>query len=255
MSELERIQETANPVNIHPDYRLWLTSGPSLDFPVPVLQSGVKLTQEPPRGLKANMQRQFDDLGEKRYEECTKPKEYKKLVFALAYFHAAILERRKYGAVGWNIAYEWMNSDFQTSEKQVMMYLDEQPDVPYQALNYLVAEVNYGGRVTDDKDVFLIKAMLKKYFCPEIMNDNYKLSRLETYYAPPEGPLSDIFAYINKLPLDEDPEVFGLHPNANIAYESNVVGKFLDTILLIQPRISGGGNAKTPEEIVSDMAV
>lgn len=77
------------------------------------------------------MKRQFDDLGAERYESCTKPREYKKLVFALSYFHAAILERRKYGAVGWNIPYEWMNSDFQTSERQLMMYLDEQPDVPY----------------------------------------------------------------------------------------------------------------------------
>lgn len=97
----------------------------------------------------------------------------------------------------------------------------------------MVAEVNYGGRVTDDKDVRLIRAMLKKYFCPEIMNDNYKLSKLDTYYAPPEGSLKDIMNYISKLPLDEDPEVFGLHPNANIAFENNVVGQFMNTILMI----------------------
>jgi dynein heavy chain, axonemal len=109
---------------MHPDYRLWLTSAPSPAFPVPVLQGGLKLTNEPPKGLKANMTRSLTDLGE-RYEGCTKPKEYKKLVFALAYFHAAILERRKYGAIGWNIAYEWMNSDFNTSELNLRMYLDE----------------------------------------------------------------------------------------------------------------------------------
>jgi len=57
--------------------------------------------------------------------------QYKKLLFALAYFHAAILERRKYGAIGWNIPYEWMNSDFQVSKTQVFMNLEEQPDTPY----------------------------------------------------------------------------------------------------------------------------
>jgi len=108
-------------------------------------------------------------------------------VFALAYFHSAILERRKYGAIGWNVSYQWMNSDFNTSERQLMMYLNEQPEVPYQALNYLVALVNYGGRVTDDKDVRLIEAMLKRYFCPEIMSDVYKLSKLSFYYAPADG--------------------------------------------------------------------
>jgi dynein heavy chain len=99
------------------------------------------------------------------------------------------------------------------------MYLDEQPETPYIALNYIVAEVNYGGRVTDDKDIRLIKALLKKYFCAEILNDSYKLSKLDHYYAPHEGSLTDAKNYINSLPLEDDPEVFGLHPNANITFE------------------------------------
>jgi len=39
--------------------------------------------------------------------------------------------------------------------------------------------------------------------------------------------------YISTLPLDEDPEVFGLHPNANIAFERKTVNEFMDTILVI----------------------
>lgn len=201
------------------------------------------------------MTRTFNDLGAERYEESAKPREYKKLVFALAYFHSAILERRKYGAIGWNIAYQWMNSDFDISEKQLMMYLDEQPEVPYQALNYLVAQVNYGGRVTDEKDVRCMNAMLKKYFCPDVMIDGYKLSKLDTYYAPPEGTFEEVLEYISKLPLEEDPEVFGLHTNANMTYETNTANFFMATILKIQPRVSSGEAAKTPEEIVQDMAV
>jgi dynein heavy chain len=54
-----------------------------------------------------------------------KDSQYKRLIFALAFFHAVILERRKYGAIGWNIPYEWMTSDFQTSMRQVRMYIDE----------------------------------------------------------------------------------------------------------------------------------
>ena len=104
------------------------------------------------------------------------------------------------------------------SKQQTFMFLSEQPDVPYMALNYLVAEVNYGGWVTDDKDVRLIKSLLKWYFCPDILLDNYKLSNLDIYYAPPEGTLQDIKNYIENLPLDDDPEIFGLHPNANITF-------------------------------------
>lgn len=254
MPELEKIMELQNEAEMHPEYRLWLTSMPSRTFPVPVLQNGIKLTNEPPKGLKANLKRTFNEVTEEDYDSCSKPREYKKLLFALGYFHAVILERRKYGAIGWNIPYEWMNSDFVTSKTQLKMYLDEQPETPYIALNYIVAEVNYGGRVTDDKDIRLIKALLKKYFCAEILNDSYRLSKLDHYYAPHEGPLADVKNYINQLPLEDDPEVFGLHPNANITFEQKTVREFMETILMIQPRIAGGKATKSDEDIVADMA-
>jgi dynein heavy chain len=63
MPKLEVIQEKADPTTMHPEYRLWLTSNPSDSFPVPVLQSGNKITNEPPRGLKAGITRTFTDLG------------------------------------------------------------------------------------------------------------------------------------------------------------------------------------------------
>lgn len=231
MGELEKIQETQDEGSMHPEYRLWLTSEPSKAFPVPVLQSGIKLTNEPPRGLRANLTRTYQDITEEEFSSCKKDREFKKLLFALAYFHAVILERRKYGPIGWNIQYSWMNSDLEVSKKQVRMFLEEQDLVPYAALNYIISEVNYGGRVTDYKDIKLISALLRKYLCPEVMNDNYKLSKLDTYYAPPDGDLAATRGYIDQLPPEEDPEVFGLHPNANIAYELLTVNNTVDTIL------------------------
>ncbi len=105
-------------------------------------------------------------------------------MFSLAFFHAVILERRKYGAIGWNIPYEWMNSDFETSQMQLKMYLNEQPEVPYKTLNYLIAEINYGGRVTDDKDVRLITALLLSYLNPGVMTGKYSFSSSGVYITP-----------------------------------------------------------------------
>ncbi len=258
MPDLEKIQEGALSIQgeIHPDYRLWLTSSPTKAFPVPVLQSGIKITNEPPKGLKNNLSRTFNEVKEEDYEKCTKPVPFKRMLFTLAFFHAVILERRKFGSIGWNIPYEWMDSDFEISKKQLLIYLDEQPDIPYSALNYLIAEINYGGRVTDDKDSRLIKALLLQYFNPTIMKDEtIKLSSLDIYYIPPIGKLENVFTYIKTVLPDEDqPEVFGLHYNAAITMQQKIVRDFFDTLLGIQPRTSGGRKGQAPEEIVTEMA-
>lgn len=51
----------------------------------------------------------------------------------------------------------------------------------------MVAEANYGGRVTDDKDRRLIKVILSDFYSPDALNDEYRYSESGTYYVPPEG--------------------------------------------------------------------
>jgi dynein heavy chain len=67
----------------------------------------------------------------------------------------------------------------------------------------MVAEANYGGRVTDDKDRRLICVILKKFYCPEALDDryfrvisSYKYSPDGLYYAPKEGNLDDYKEFI-----------------------------------------------------------
>ena len=77
-----------------------------------------------------------------------------------------------------------MNSDFETSQMQLKMYLNEQADIPYKTLNYLIAEINYGGRVTDDKDVRLITALLQSYLNEKVMTGKYSFSSSGVYITP-----------------------------------------------------------------------
>ena len=67
-----------------------------------------------------------------------------------------------------------MVSDFVISRSQLKMFLDEQPLVPYKSINVIISEINYGGRVTDDKDKILIQAILEKYINPGVMDSSYK---------------------------------------------------------------------------------
>jgi len=134
------------------------------------------------------------------------------------------------------------------------MYLTSQPDVPWITLRYIIAEVNYGGRVTDDKDVRLISAVLKGYFTPDMLIEGFRFAGLDAYYPPRQGTLDETRGYLKTLPMDEDPRVFGLHPNALITAQFGQAKKFLDTVTSVQPRISSGGGGKKPEELISDMA-
>jgi dynein heavy chain len=76
------------------------------------------------------------------------------------------------------------------------MLLNNFEEVPYKVLNFLGAEINYGGRVTDEKDVRLIKNILVNYMKPEILEDGFKLSASGVYISPPIGELQDYVNYI-----------------------------------------------------------
>lgn len=89
MSELERIVESIDDTK-HRDFRLWLTSMPSSSFPVSVLQNSVKMTLEPPSGLKQNILGSYEALDDSAFNGCTKPIPYKKLLFGFCFFHAIV---------------------------------------------------------------------------------------------------------------------------------------------------------------------
>ena len=236
--------------DINPDFRLYLTSMPAEYFPVSVLQNGVKLTTEPPRGMRANLKRTYQNFSDTFLTDCKKAEAWKKLVFGLSFFHAILQERRKFGPLGWNIRYDFNDSDLETSTTMLKIFLDEQEEIPWDAMLYVTGQINYGGRVTDDWDRRCLITLLRKYSNPEILDEGYKFSESGIYYAPLNGNVDVYMEYIDKLPLVENPEVFGLHENANITFQNQESQKIIDTILSIQPRIGGSAGGKTPDEIV-----
>ena len=90
--------------------------------------------------------------------------------------------------------------------------------VPWDALNFITGHINYGGRVTDDQDRRCLISILRKYFRPAIIEDEYRFSVSGKYYAPPEGTLQDLNDYLATLPSVDNPEIFGMHENANTVY-------------------------------------
>jgi dynein heavy chain len=241
--------------DINPSFRLWLSTMPCAHFPITVLQNGIKITTEPPRGLRANMLRSYhSSVSEEFIASCNKEKEFKKLIMGCVFFHAIIQERKKFGPLGWNIKYEFNDSDLQVSLEMAKMYLNESSTgVPWETLTYMLSEISYGGRVTDGWDRRCIASILGVYYREDILNDDYKFSPSGMYYAPPNGALASYSDYISGLPYQEDPSVFGMHENANIAFQMQESGYTTDTIMGLQAQdSSGGGSGKSLDEIVGD---
>ncbi|KAJ8000573.1 hypothetical protein DPEC_G00181790 [Dallia pectoralis] len=238
---------------IHEDFRLFLSSMPNKVFPVTVLQNSVKVTNEPPKGLRANVRRAFTEITGNFFEEHILGRQWRKIIFGVCLFHAVIQERKKFGPLGWNIRYEFSDSDRECALLNLNLYC-QSGHIPWDALVYITGEITYGGRVTDAWDQRCLRTVLKGFFSPVILDPGYTFSPSGVYYAPETDCLSDYKTYIESLPLIDGPEIFGMHENANLAFQRLETVTLINTILEVQPRSSAHGAGKSNDQIVNELA-
>ena len=265
MPELEKkLELLENPefvASLNPEcfqkFRLFLTSMPCTYFPVSILQNGMKLTNEPPKGVKANITKTYNEMSVEKFEGnlAAKPKAWKKLVFSLACFHAVVQERRKFGPLGWNILYEFNESDLESSLTMLKIMLENHQDIPWDALNYMTGEINYGGRVTDEWDRRCLLSILNRFLTEDVLTEGYTFSDSGVYTTlSDEAMLPEYMTYIGNLPDIEKPELFGMHDNANITFQLKETRLTIETILNIQPReASSSGSAESSDDIVKEI--
>jgi dynein heavy chain, axonemal len=69
------------------------------------------------------------------------------------------------------------------------MFLNHYEKIPWDALCYMVAEANYGGRVTDINDRTLISVLLEDFYNPSMLKKRHQMTECELYKVPLEGSL------------------------------------------------------------------
>ena len=253
MREFERALEIAIEDNCHPDFRCFISSEPPglphmEIIPESILQNSIKVSNQAPQDLKANLRRAMSKFDEAYYEKAKEHKynEFKALIFGLVMFHSLILGRRKFGSQGWSKFYSFNDGDLTICGDVLHNYLSKYDVVPYQDLRYIYGEIMYGGHITDDWDRRTNRTYLEVLIRPEIMTQ-MQLTLQPGFKSPDPAKFerAQYVAYIEeKLPV-EQPLMFGLHPNAEIGYLTTLGETLFNTILSVSGGSSTGGSGES----------
>jgi dynein heavy chain len=259
MNELEdTLLKTAE---IHEDYRLWITCEITNRFPIGLLQMVIKVTLEPPAGMKAGLMRTYTTMVSQELLDKIDNDKWRTLVYTQSFLHSVVQERRKFGPIGWCVPYEYNNSDLDASllflEKHVASSIMVGQPISWVTVQYMVAEAQYGGRITDDLDRELFITYAAKWFCDDIFKSSFTFNNYasEYNYKIPEG--LDIQLYrdaIDTIPPVDSPMIFGLHTNADLNYRLKEASEMTSTIIETMPKDAGGSGGKSLDDIVKEQA-
>jgi dynein heavy chain len=104
-----------------PDFRLFITTEPHHKFSIGLLQMSIKVTNEPPKGLRAGLMRSYTVIiDQDRLERIDSPV-WRSLLFTLCFTHSVVQERRKFGPLGWCVPYEFNDGDLNAT----IMFLEK----------------------------------------------------------------------------------------------------------------------------------
>ncbi|KAG8443036.1 hypothetical protein GDO86_011741 [Hymenochirus boettgeri] len=245
-------------IGSHQDYRIFISAEPAPSpeehiIPQGILENSIKITNEPPTGMLANLHSALNNFDQDTLEMCTKEQEFKCILFSLCYFHACVAGRLKFGPQGWNRSYPFNDGDLTICGNVLFNYLEANNKVPWDDLQYLFGEIMYGGHITDTWDRRLCLTYLKESMSPAVFEGKKLLA--PGFAAPPNLDYNGYHEYINKMLPDENPMLYGLHPNAEIDYLTVTSDNLFKTLFEMQPKNTfiGEGSGMSMEETVKNI--
>ncbi|OQR84958.1 dynein heavy chain [Achlya hypogyna] len=205
-----------------PNFRCFLSAeAPPIatmtNMPESLLQSCIKIANEAPMDMRSNLSRAWAAFNLKVIETSLKPNEFQGCLFALCFYHAVVLGRRRFGAQGWSRPYSFNQGDLTLCADVLRRYTDKalESALPWEDLRYIFGDIMYGGHITDFWDRLTNRTYLASLFTEDALRGK----DIMPGFAPPDPYLytySKYATFIDKELPTETPVLFGLHPNTEI---------------------------------------
>jgi dynein heavy chain len=225
LTDLEKKLDAFALEGSNPAFRLFMSSDPATSIPIGILEKSIKLTNEPPQGVKLNIKKAFTFFSKEDIED--KDPKVKTILFALCFFHTIMLERRKFGPKGWNMKYPFNMGDLRDSAVVLNNYMENNASsgkIPWDDLKYLFGEIMYGGHIVDNWDRILCAAYLDCIMNDQLLDEAELFPFIEgkpiSFKCPTALPYEKYIEYIETECPPETPLAFGMHPNAEIDFRT-----------------------------------
>lgn len=249
---------------VDPGFRLFITALPEKTFPLGLLQMSTKVTNEPPAGLRAGVLKSYSVLVDQDRLERVDTVQWRQLLFALCFMHSVVQERRKFGPLGWGIPYEYNNGDLTAC----ILFLEKHlynGNISWPTFQYMVCEAQYGGKITDTLDRRLFRTYTTQWLNNNTCGENFSFNPKAPIYKIPDNfvykvensaEIGTYHAFLKSMPEIDSPEIFGLHPNADLTFRVKEVNQLFTTLGDTQPKGGGGGGeGMSREDVVAAKAL
>lgn len=234
-----------------PNFRLLLTSEPNPEIPIGLLEKSIKITSEPPQGMANNLKRAFTFFDKNEFED--KENKLKTILFALCYFHAMMIERRKFGSKGFNQKYPFNIGDLRDSAIVLQNYLDGNAGsgkIPWDDLRYIFGEIMYGGHIVDDWDRVFCNGFLRNLMNDALLDEVNMFPFTDNspiqFKCPPATTYDRYVEYIDQELPPESPLAYGMHPNTEIDFRTKQCQDTFDALIELTPKDSGSTEEGAP---------
>jgi dynein heavy chain 1 len=247
LSDLEKRLPTLPSSQI----KLFICTEVHARFPTNLLRASRIIMFEPPNGLRSSI---LESIGSITREVLISgPVEKNRVVFMIAWLHGVILERLRYIPLGWSKNYDFNDSDFDMALSLTETWFKttangksnlNPENIPWSALQSLISENVYGGKIDCDVDTVILKTIVRQYLNPQIFDSDYRL--VDDLLAPNGIHIADFKTWTKSMNESEPPNWLGLPSESD-----NLMKKSKANVLLAKLKKFNNLTETTDRKLIS----